>query len=171
MSPSPPYSLDHLHSSVPFPGAPPYLSNRAIWLGPYTTALHLYACHTCPDLFSTIWPYSPLVYSVVPSSSPPPSPLRLALGCHPQTLWPSHSQPSSTLRRPQLQAKPFLLLLTQKRSSHLSSQKEEWHPSPYCLQSKRRALQSLFLKWRADWVIPEWTERPERCWLSQGKDQ
>lgn len=123
--PPPLYSLDHLHSSVPFPGAPPYLSNRAIWLGPYTTALHLYACHTCPDLFSTIWPYSPLVYSVVPSSSPQPSPLRLALGCHPQTLWPSHSQPSSTLRRPQLQAKPFLLLLTQKRSSHLSSQKEE----------------------------------------------
>lgn len=104
---------------MPFPGAPSYLSNRAIWLGPYTTALHLYVCSTCPDLFSTIWPCSPLVYSDVPSSSPQLSSLCLALGCHLQTLLSSHNQSSSTLGRPQLQAKPFLLLLTQRRSSHL----------------------------------------------------
>lgn len=84
---------------------------------------------------------------------------------------PSHWQSYSTLGKPQLQAKTFLLLLIQRWSSHLPSQKEAWHPSPYHLQSKRSALQGLLLKWRPERIIPERTDRPERCWLSQGRDR
>lgn len=44
VSPPHAWSLDHLHS-VTFPGAPLYLSNRAMWLSLYTAALHLCMRH------------------------------------------------------------------------------------------------------------------------------
>lgn len=125
VAPLPPrYGLDYRHSSVLLPGAPSYVFNRAIWPGTCTAALHLQACPTCSDLLSTICPCSPLVCSDMSSAPPPPSLLHLALGYHLQALWPPHRQSSPTLRKPQLQDELFLLLLTQKRSNNLLSQKE-----------------------------------------------
>lgn len=141
---------------------------------PYGLALTLRLCtctcavpaQTCsaPSGLVAFW-FTVMCPHSSPGQAPPPGPQL------PSASTLAFSQSSSTLGRPQLQAKPFLLLLTQRRISHLPSQKEEWPPSPYCLQSKRRALQSLFLKWRPEWVISEWTESSQRRWLSQGGDQ
>lgn len=123
VSPQHAWNLDHLHS-VTFPATALYLSNRAMWLSLYTAALHLCVCHTCPHLcvchtrphlLCTSWPCGPLVNSDVLFFITPVQPAN-TLG---------FSQSSSTFGKPQLPAKPFLHLLTQRRISYLPSQKEE----------------------------------------------
>lgn len=153
-----------------------------MWLSLYTAALHLCVphlpipvcatpAHTCsaPAGHLALW------LSVVCSSSPPVQPPPPGPGL-PSANTLGFSQSSATFGRPQLQAKPFLHLLTQRRISYLPFQKEEWRPPPLLLlytacKAKRESATDFVSEvkaWvgrlRMDWGTTEvLTRRPSGC--------
>lgn len=149
VSPPHAWSLDHLHS-VTFSEAPLYFSSRAMWLSLYTAPVCATPAHTCPALCA------PLVNSDVfftPSAACKHFGL-LTVFFH---LW----EATATS-----QACSVSLTFLPRRKSGTPTP-----IPPLFAKQKKRALQTLFLKWRPEWVISEWTGHPQRCSPPQGGDQ